>query len=465
MDIFIENCERLEKRKSRNEVADVTALLDWSNAELEQLSSLTAEYHGNAPYYEPVEVSKLEFSLERSSRVYPESFVKEYSRKESICSTSWATSIVEVAEAAVDNQFEFSVDQLMQCMPAYFDMESGCRGFEPKMIMTYLKEVGLVRKDDFVDCASLNQKAKFTFAHVLPEAPNKSGLMNLVAEGKPVFVMMALDLAKLRFVKDNRAYEPLKSGATQPTMYGIVSGYNANGESPYWEIVSHLLPAEEMIVRVPMSESETNANYAGIAGYAFTLEFMEPPTASFVCDESDYPRIEDIPADATELVFKAGSYPDVESVDFSIFPLLKSLTFEDNSFINCYEVIITGELLTSLEVGDSCFSGNDADTSRRLASLSKSSSCVLKKSTKLQSVKIGNNSFRNVQEVVFDGLKSLKSVQVGQNSFTKHESGYGYDASRSFTVSNCANLNSLSFDRYSFSDFSSFKVTSGNKQR
>ena len=64
--------------------------------------------------------------------------------------------------------------------------------------------------------------------------------MNLVAEGKPVFVMLALDLKKLRFVKDNRDYEPLRSGGMQPTMYGIVSGYNSDDEYPQlWDKHSH----------------------------------------------------------------------------------------------------------------------------------------------------------------------------------------------------------------------------------
>ena len=291
--------------------------------------------------------------------------------------------------------------------------------------------------------------------------------MNLVAVGKPVFVMLALDLKKLRYVKDNRDYEPLRSGAMQPTMYGIVSGYNANAESPYWEIASHILPAEEMIVRIPMTANDTNANYAGIAGYAFTLEIIELPTKSLICDESIYPRIEDIPTDSTELIFKSGSYSNVESVDFGIFPFLESLVFEDNSFSNCNNANISGDHLTTLQVGNHCFSGKESDESgesRRLSDLSAHigtsniniSRYSLQKSPKLQSVTIGKNSFRNVQEVVFENLSSLKSAHFGENSFTKHESSYGYDATRSFTVNNCTKLNSLTFDRYSFSDFSSF---------
>ena len=446
--------------------------MDWSDADLEQLGSLTAEFHGNAPYYEPVDVSKPDFSLRRSPPVYPESFVNEYSRKQPICSTSWATSVIEVAEAALNNQIELSINQLMQCLPNYFDMENGCDGFEPKLIQSYLKEVGLVRKDDFVDCASLDNSERFTFNYILPEVPNKSGLMNLVAEGRPVFVMLALDLKKLRYVKDNSNYEPLKSGAMQPSIYGIVSGYNSTDDYPYWEIVSRILPAEEMTLRIPMMANETNANYAGIAGYAFSLERTTIPSSSVVVDESLYPTIEDIPKDATELTFKAGSYSDVESVDFSIFPLLQSLTFGDYSFSNCNDANISGEYLTTIQIGDHCFSGNNDDsgsgTHRRLSSSSSLNTAslsryILKNSPKLQSIKIGNNSFRNAQEVVFEELSSLKSVSVGENSFTKHESSYGYDESRSFTVNKCEKLNSLTFDRYSFSDFSSFKVSSENK--
>ena len=168
MEVFIENCERLQKRQSRKEVADTTVLLDWSDADLKQLGTLTAEFHGNAPHNEPVEVLKPEFFIQRNPRVYPESFINEYSRKESICSTSWATSIIEVAEASLNNQYELSVNQLIQCLPTYFDMENSCNGFEPSLIRTYLKEVGLVQNNDFVNCDSLDKNTKFKFDYILP---------------------------------------------------------------------------------------------------------------------------------------------------------------------------------------------------------------------------------------------------------------------------------------------------------
>ena len=327
LNTFVTNCKKLQYKQSMNEVADETVLLDWSDGELEELSKSTVRYSGFESSHEPVSINESEFSLTRKIPLFSDSFVNEYSRKEMFCSTSWATSVIEVAEKAVNYQFEFAVEQLMQCLPAYFEMDNGCDGVSPSDLMKYLAEVGLVRKDDFNGCENLNNQPLFKFEAITPEVPNRSGLMNFVAEGKPVFVMLALDLKKLRFVKDNRDYEPLRSGAMQPTMYGIVSGYNANAESPYWEIVSHILPAEEMIVRIPMTANDTNANYAGIAGYAFTLDCFEYP---------------DIPTEAppTEFYYSPSSLSLRKDIETSQTPTINGGT--------CSFIIISGSLPAGL---------------------------------------------------------------------------------------------------------------------
>ena len=66
---------------------------------------------------------------------------------------------------------------------------------------------------------------------------------------------------------------------------------------------------------------------------------------------------------------------------------------------------------------------------------------------------IGSNSFMNVNEFVIDGLNELKSLKIGKNSFTKEKNWYGNDESRSFSILNCIELESIEIGAYSFSDY------------
>ena len=81
-------------------------------------------------------------------------------------------------------------------------------------------------------------------------------------------------------------------------MYGLVTGYHydENIDYSWWEITTNIIPGEMVIMRIPMSGNMENANYAGIAGYAYGLrrieEMTEEPTTEhptseplLICDE------------------------------------------------------------------------------------------------------------------------------------------------------------------------------------
>ena len=90
---------------------------------------------------------------------------------------------------------------------------------------------------DFTDCESLKEKTRYHFATVYPSSPNSGGVMNLIAEGIPVFAMVAFDLVKLSFVKYIAHDEQVNCATYQPSMYGIVSAYQYNKdfmEDSYW---------------------------------------------------------------------------------------------------------------------------------------------------------------------------------------------------------------------------------------
>ena len=73
--------------------------------------------------------------------------------------------------------------------------------------------------------------------------------------------------------------------------------------------------------------------------------------------------------------------------------------------------------------------------------------------TNLESIEIGDSNFQHVSEFVIDGFDELKSIKIGENSFTRSINSYGNDSSRSFSILNCIELESIEIGRYSFSDY------------
>ena len=71
----------------------------------------------------------------------------------------------------------------------------------------------------------------------------------------------------------------------------------------------------------------------------------------------------------------------------------------------------------------------------------------------LEELVIGNDCYSNVELFKIDGLNELKSLKIGSRSFTKRKYGWGDDSSRSFSILNCIELESIEIGRYSFSDY------------
>ena len=70
----------------------------------------------------------------------------------------------------------------------------------------------------------------------------------------------------------------------------------------------------------------------------------------------------------------------------------------------------------------------------------------------LESIEVGDDSFRSVKTFKIDGLNRLKTLKIGFDSFTQ-KYYYTGDESKSFHILNCESLESIEIDRYSFSDF------------
>ena len=70
-----------------------------------------------------------------------------------------------------------------------------------------------------------------------------------------------------------------------------------------------------------------------------------------------------------------------------------------------------------------------------------------------ETIVIGDDCFRRVNRFELDGLNYLKSLKIGKNSFTKKKNSQGNDTSRSFSILNCVELESIEIGLFSFSDY------------
>ena len=80
-------------------------------------------------------------------------------------------------------------------------------------------------------------------------------------------------------------------------------------------------------------------------------------------------------------------------------------------------------------------------------------SFTLFKLNTIESIEIGDECFMNVKLFKIDGLNELKSLKIGMNSFTKKKYSHGNNPSRSFSISNCIELESIEIGSFSFCDY------------
>ena len=73
--------------------------------------------------------------------------------------------------------------------------------------------------------------------------------------------------------------------------------------------------------------------------------------------------------------------------------------------------------------------------------------------TLLEELIIGSDSFMNVKLFSIDGLNYLKCIKIGKRSFTKCKNSCRNNPSRSFSVLNCIELESIEIGLFSFSDY------------
>ena len=386
---------------------------DFDDAALTRLSDLAIRYtHDRAPS-DPVEEPKDEFRYPADDKDIKEpreyctggnlehAVLSKFSQSEYANSTSWATAIVTAAEAAVNKDgsknVHLSVVHLLYCLPAASGV--GFSDVRFNDIFSFLSEKGLVEVDEaeqFINedgsfdishmCNTAEYTKTYKFSTISSEAPNRGGLINLLHEGNPVVALMAINLESFRLVTGTGRVVPYKGAYDEPTLFGVVRGYNKgeeeeNEEKAYWDVVANVVPCQSVSFTLPMTDDDELGNYAGIAGYAFALNLTESwiNTDERVLYVKDEQWEDQMNSGIYHLVFPESYGSSVSTFSLSItvdnydkFKNLRKITFDRNAFINAHHAYIDVSMLSEITVifKEGSFSNleDSEDTGRRLAS-------------------------------------------------------------------------------------------------
>ena len=207
-----------------------SSLADWSDSELRALGNLDIDIspcHSFQKINLPLNQS---LSIQLNSRDFCNNNLSQFSSFRN-CSTSWATSIVRIAEHTLNNTIHLSVQQLLQCLPAVYGINA-CQGVNTTSIVHYLAEFGLVEEDQFTSCSTISETKSFRFVPIFIHSFYE--LINVVSI-KPVYVTLSVSLPQLRV----NSYLPTSTivmpSGSKPSLFGILSGYYSFSNYSYRE--------------------------------------------------------------------------------------------------------------------------------------------------------------------------------------------------------------------------------------
>ena len=262
-------------------------LSDYSEAEVDELFTIAPEYSGEATLCEEVPNVKDEVSLQIPEHELKDSLSAVAATEKKTCTTSWATQAIRAADFAYEQKGykeKFSVRYLYQCMTAEYGGESddGCNGFTNNEIYAFIEYHGLMMEKDAQDlddlCSPDNEKNNIKFAVQRLTCSNKYTLMDALSQNHAMVVLLALDDNRARHIRDISAEEdaPYTGASDQPSTWAITTGYKLDGEEGTWSLQSDFALDETVKFKLPIRNNDTNANYAGIAAFAYYLEPLAP---------------------------------------------------------------------------------------------------------------------------------------------------------------------------------------------
>ena len=438
---------------------------DFNENDLEEMMAMKITYSNLGSYAEPITPAKKEFDSTLPSRDFSKDDhpdLVKYSTSNR-CAISWATATIAAAEKVLADRgtpVELSLEYLLDCFEEDIEedmKEDICEGVSMADLSSFLSR-GLMSE---VEAKRLGDKKctdesahVFSFESTRVEAPNRGGLMDLVASGEPTLSLMSLNLLRLRYT-DNMTKDseiPYSGSYGRPSVYGVVTGYGLDEEMEnrddldsndvvgWWMIDLAVTPFEHQQIKLPMRANETNANFGGIAAYAFAIHYLNESPIRI----ENFESISQVPYFAKSLAFPANSFEKDESVDLSQFPYMESVSFDKGSFpnarsfkaVNCPNlkkiVIADGAFANAsvfeventsveqLSIGTGCFNGEGtSNPSRRLSTENTDSTesglesiFALINNTYVQNIYIPSDSFTHTKEVHIRGNNAMESVVI-----------------------------------------------------
>ena len=508
---FEQSClEILNKARYRRYPIDFSILSDFDDEDLKGLMEIGTKYSGLGSDTDAVTPTQDSFSAEITTRDLCEGF-EDYS-KSNATSTSWATAIITAAESAYFKEgrknIKFSLKHLLTCLPL-------SSGLEPNKltnsdIYRFITDTGLMTEDDanLLDSDNLCTDDVFTKYHFQVtqiDVPNKGGLMNMVAEGNPVVTLLALDLLRLRVTNDVTG-DYIYTGATyDPTLYGVIQGYDADK----WIVTFNVVPCENIVLQLPVTESDTNANYAGIAGYAFSIAYTETSTPEPPSDPNKV-RIMLI-ASYTTTPATSGTVKLIDVIDNSTEYFTMELTGEDGESqaevpLQLMKIVVEGGpwsegsiltitngtssdsidlskvssskeyyyhsktgLVPDKEIAEAndCDSFKEALTNSTIVHLAAGActdmddSFSIKDNDKVVMLIIGSGNFPSMNALMIDGAENLEYLIFGDTTISYIPEGSGRrlpDTTKTFQIKNSPKLAYIQIGDRMFTNFTEFTL-------
>ena len=436
--LFVDSCEKIyEWNAQKRYQMEFTFYADWSYEEFEAITQTTQRYSGIKPEI-PVTIPVYNNSgirhLLPSTTPCDEQLQHTICRPQQ-CSVSWAFAVTESIELAIRKMYlenhdqsveiSLSAQELIDCVPREYGVEnSECISFPIIYGFNYIVENGIALSSEYPstnkrgECKTVSDDRKYYIdGYEKPSVYNKYGLFDLVMKG-PTAVSLGVDPEYFQYYGSDIEYGPYFDTAYwRPSVYGVVieykqyatAGQPEYAEWPYFAIDTTLRACNSLIFRLPILDSISNANIAGITGFAIR------------------PIVSELIPVVTPTPFPPTQYPPTVPPEFISCPYLANLPLNATALIVPDNSCNEGEIISF-----------DLSAFRNL-----------------ETITIGNDCFMNVPEFRIDGLLKLSTITIGNGTFTKQkQSGTGYDPDRSLHILNCISLKSIDIGEESFRDYS-----------
>ena len=389
LEYFIDSCMKIHDWNTYNKYPmEFTFYADWHPEEFEKLASTSQRYSGiktpvpaTVPTYNNSNLRYLLPSLDPCDDIIEGgNTLRSTISKPQSCSVSWAFAVTNSIEYAIKKFYleEFnqeisvalSAQELIDCVGKEHGLEDACEGMPIAWGFDYAFENGIAYRQYYPhtniegECQDIPDEHKYHIAgYEKPHVYNKLGLFEMLQKG-PVAVTLGLDPEYFQYYQSDRQNGPYFDTAFwKPSVYGVVIEYNQYEEEgkegysewPFFAIETRLRACDSMIFRLPIRSTLSDANIAGIAGFAIRPLVME--TIPFyqslvVTKEEDCGLLSQ--THWQSIVVEQGLCNSLTgNLTISAYPHLQSITIKEESLNNLQSLTIANNpLLTHININE-----------------------------------------------------------------------------------------------------------------